>query len=164
MNARKAIREVLLRALLLAGAAAGLGLAANAVRPQRLPWVGDWARHVEARARQEKIPLATLAALRQAVAQGTAVVLDARPMADYAAGHIPGAAALPQDQVADFLAVRLAAYDRRQALVTYCAGAECDEALQLALLLRVQGYTNLALFAGGLREWRETGGAVEAGP
>ena len=50
---------------------------------------------------------------------------------------------------------------REQPIITCCARNDCDEGLELALFLRRTGYTNVTLFAGGLAEWRASGGTVE---
>ena len=150
--------------LTLALLAAGLGAAVNAARPDRLPWRGEWARHVETRAWQKKIRLAGLDTVRRAAHTGTPVLLDARPAADFRAGHLPRAQSLPFELAPELMAALQAALTREQALLTYCTRGDCDEGLELALFLRGQGYTNVMLFPGGLHEWRAAGGAVEVGP
>ncbi|MCX6996386.1 MAG: rhodanese-like domain-containing protein [Kiritimatiellaeota bacterium] len=144
--------------------AAGLGAAVNTVRPGRLPWRGDWARHVEARALRQQIRLAGLDTVRQAVNTGAPVLLDARPAADFRAGHLPRAQSLPFELAPELFAPLQATLTRAQPLLTYCTRNDCDEGLELALFLRQQGYTNVMLFPGGLHEWRAAGGAVEDGP
>jgi rhodanese-related sulfurtransferase len=52
--------------------------------------------------------------------------------------------------------------DLSENIITYCSNSDCDEGLELALLLRQAGYTRVALFAGGLNEWIAAGGAVES--
>jgi len=156
--------KLILQMLALTLAAAGLGAAVNAARPGGLPWRGDWAHHVENRAWQEHIRLAGLATVRAAVRAGAPLLLDARPAADFRAGHLPGARSLPFELAPEMLASLQVPIARDQAMVTYCARNDCDEGLELARLLRQVGYTNVLLFAGGLGEWRAAGGAVERGP
>src|SRR5262249_19413255 len=52
---------------------------------------------------------------------GQVLVLDVRPEAEYAAGHIPGAVNVPHDQ----LAARLAELPERADIVAYCRGRFC---------------------------------------
>ena len=155
--------KLMLQMLALILVATGLGAAVNAARPGRLPWRGDWDRHVETRALQQHIRLAGLATVQRAVNTGAPVLLDARPAADFRAGHLPRAQSLPFELAPEMLAGMQVPLARNQALLTYCARNDCDEGLELALLLRQQGYTNVMLFPGGLHEWRAGGGAVEGG-
>lgn len=151
----------LLRAAALLLLASACSAALNLVRHAPLPLRGDWSTHVENRALHAGLQLAGLGALRQAVAAGAPLVLDARPAADFRAGHIPGAQSLPFDLAAEMLASMQFELARDQPVITYCARHDCDEGLELALFLRRTGYTNALLFAGGLAEWRAAGGAVE---
>ena len=156
--------KLILPMLTLLLVAAGLGAAVNAARPGRLPWRGDWTRHVENRALQHNIRLAGLNTVQRAVDTGAPALLDARPAADFRAGHLPRAQSLPIELAPEMLAGMQVSLARDQALLTYCARSDCDEGLELALMLRQQGYTNVMLFPGGLQEWRAAGGAVEGGP
>src|SRR5262249_6692704 len=49
---------------------------------------------------------------------GQVLVLDVRPEAEYAAGHIPGAVSVPHDQ----LAARLAELPEKADIIAYCRG------------------------------------------
>jgi rhodanese-related sulfurtransferase len=48
-----------------------------------------------------------------------------------------------------------------QPILVYCSGAECEESLELGRFLIASGYTNIALFAGGMAEWTAAGHPVE---
>jgi rhodanese-related sulfurtransferase len=48
-----------------------------------------------------------------------------------------------------------------QPIVVYCSGPECDESLKLGEILITAGYTNIALFAGGMTAWTEAGYEVQ---
>jgi rhodanese-related sulfurtransferase len=156
--------KTLAQAFFLLLVAAALAVATNYLRTPRLPWRGEWARHVEHRAWQAGLRLVGPAAVRQAIEKGTPRLLDARPAADFRAGHIPQAQSLPFELATEMLATMQLDLARDQAIVTYCARADCDEGLELALLLRRAGFTNVTLFAGGLTEWRAAGGRVEVTP
>jgi rhodanese-related sulfurtransferase/DNA-binding MarR family transcriptional regulator len=92
---------------------------------------------------------------------GDVIVLDVRPAAEYAAGHIPGAINLPHD----LLAARLAQLSELPAgvdIIAYCRGRYCVYAPQAVRLLREHGYTARPL-DGGLPEWRQAGLPVQVG-
>lgn len=149
-------------ALLLAAAACGT--VANLVSPRRIPWVEDWAHYIEARALREGIALVTPGRAWDLLAAGTHVFFDARPAADYEAGHIPTAVSVPYDGVEEAMPRVQMLLTPAQPIVTYCSGRECDESFLLTLYLREQGFTNVVLFAGGFERWRAAGHPVEGGP
>ncbi len=90
--------------------------------------------------------------------RGTVVILDVRPAAEFAAGHIPGALSVPLDQ----LDAALARLPKRAEIVAYCRGPYCVLAPQAVERLRARGYRARRL-AGGLPEWRLAGLPVTAG-
>ena len=83
------------------------------------------------------------------------VVLDVRPAAEHAAGHLPGAVSIP---VAE-LRRRLAELPRDREIVAYCRGPYCAFAHEAVALLRDEGFTAKRL-EDGLPEWRSAGLAV----
>jgi rhodanese-related sulfurtransferase len=83
---------------------------------------------------------------------GQVLVLDVRPEAEYAAGHIPGAVSVPHDQ----LAARLAEIPESAEIVAYCRGRFCVFAPDAVRLLRARGFSARPL-EGGLPDWRLAG-------
>jgi rhodanese-related sulfurtransferase len=116
------------------------------VAPARDAYLGD---DVEEVSRDEL--------LRRASA-GDVIVLDVRPAAEFAAGHIPGAVSIPIDQ----LGQRLAELPAGTEVVAYCRGPYCVFAHDAVRLLRAQGCPARRL-TGGLPEWRLAGLPVVAG-
>jgi rhodanese-related sulfurtransferase/DNA-binding MarR family transcriptional regulator len=88
---------------------------------------------------------------------GQVLVLDVRPEAEYAAGHIPGAVNVPHDQ----LAARLAELPDGADVVAYCRGRYCVFAPDAVRLLRQRGFS-ARLLEGGLPDWRLAGLPVTA--
>jgi rhodanese-related sulfurtransferase len=86
--------------------------------------------------------------LRRA-SSGDLTVLDVRPAAEYAAGHIPGAVSIPIGQ----LAQRLAELPAGTEVVAYCRGPYCVFAHDAVRLLRAHGRAARRL-TGGMPEWR----------
>lgn len=139
--------------LLVAGICGGI---ANLVFPQRIAWVEDWSRHIEAQAYEMGITLISLNGTRQMVEKGEALIFDARPAVDYEAGHLPDALSLPYEEADRRLMAFEAILSSEQPMLTYCAGTDCDEALLLTDMLQKQGFTNIVMFAGGWEEWSAT--------
>jgi rhodanese-related sulfurtransferase/DNA-binding transcriptional ArsR family regulator len=83
------------------------------------------------------------------------VVLDVRPAAEYAAGHLPGAVSIP---VAE-LRRRLAELPGDREIVAYCRGPYCAFAHEAVGLLRQEGFAARRL-EDGLPEWQAAGLAI----
>jgi rhodanese-related sulfurtransferase len=94
--------------------------------------------------------------LADRIATGSVVVLDVRPPAEFAAGHIAGARSAPLDELAR-LASELPA---GREVVAYCRGPYCVYADDAVRLLREQGIDARRLDAG-FPEWRRAGRPVE---
>ncbi|TAN37276.1 MAG: rhodanese-like domain-containing protein [Verrucomicrobia bacterium] len=156
--------KLLAQVTLLLLIATAFSLISNYLRPQRLPWRGAWSKHVEHRAWQAGLRLVGPVTVRQAIETGSPKLLDARPTADFRAGHIPQAQSLPFELATEILAAMQIDLRRDQTIITYCAQSDCDEGLELALLLRRIGFTDVMLFAGGLADWRAADGCVEIAP
>jgi rhodanese-related sulfurtransferase len=89
---------------------------------------------------------------------GDTVVLDVRPAAEYAAGHLPGALHIPLEELAD----RLTELPPDADIVAYCRGQYCVLAHDAVRLLTGHGL-RARRAADGLLEWRVAGLPVEAG-
>jgi rhodanese-related sulfurtransferase len=96
--------------------------------------------------------------LARRLRDGQVLVLDVRPGAEYAAGHIPGAVSMPHDQ----LAARLAELPQGADIVAYCRGQYCVFAPDAVRLLRARGFSARPL-EGGLPDWRHAGLPVTTG-
>ncbi|HET9872527.1 MAG TPA: metalloregulator ArsR/SmtB family transcription factor [Propionibacteriaceae bacterium] len=88
--------------------------------------------------------------LRDRLRAGDVVVLDVRPEAEYAAGHIRGAVSIP---IAD-LKARLGDIPNGADVVAYCRGAYCVYADEAVRVLTRQGIA-AARLEDGFPEWAE---------
>ena len=83
--------------------------------------------------------------------------VDARPYADYAQGHIPGALHVPlrerdyEDRWWDFLANPRVKPE--QPMVVYCSGCCSTDSLFLALRLQETGFTRVQVYKDGFPGW-----------
>ncbi len=107
------------------------------VEPARRAYLGE---DVEQISREEL--------LRRASA-GQVTVLDVRPPAEYAAGHIPGAISIPISQLRE----RLAELPPGAEIAAYCRGPYCVFAHDAVRLLRASGLSARRL-DDGMPEWR----------
>lgn len=101
----------------------------------------------------EPLPAADLLAR---VRQGVVTVLDVRPVAEFASGHIPGAVNIPWD----LLGKRLRELPKGKEIVAYCRGPFCLMSFEAVRLLRSKGMRARRL-QDGMPEWRIAGLPVE---
>ena len=81
-------------------------------------------------------------------------VLDVRTPQEYAAGHVPGAVNVPQEQ----LASRLAEVPKDKDVVIYCRSGR--RSALAADVLAANGYTRLSHLDGDMNAWVEKGRPV----
>ncbi|RVX39750.1 ArsR family transcriptional regulator [Nonomuraea polychroma] len=96
--------------------------------------------------------------LRARVQAGDVVVLDVRPVEEYLAGHIPGAASIPVTELAD----RIGELPADTEIVVYCRGEYCVLAHDAVRLLTDHGRRAIRL-SDGMLEWRLSELPVETG-
>ncbi|TWD84019.1 ArsR family transcriptional regulator [Kribbella amoyensis] len=87
---------------------------------------------------------------------GDIVVLDVRPVPEYASGHLPGAISLPVDELQE----RLGEVRSGAQVVAYCRGPYCVYADDAVRLLTKNGRTAYRL-EDGFPEWSIAGLPVE---
>lgn len=84
-----------------------------------------------------------------------ALWLDARPAAEYAAGHVPGALRLTYESWEDDFAALAGAWDGRRVIVVYCGSASCQTSEGVARRLRADlGFAAVYALEGGWEAWR----------
>lgn len=96
--------------------------------------------------------------LMQRAKEGSVTVLDVRPPAEYAAGHLPGAVNVPLAE----LEKHLAEFDPAHEIVAYCRGPYCVLAFEAVSALRKKGFRARRL-QDGYPEWKQAGLPVEKG-
>lgn len=86
------------------------------------------------------------------------IILDTRPVTEYAAGHIAGAISVPVDD----LQRRLRQFPKGRNYVAYCRGPYCVYADRAVEILRSKGRRAERLLEG-FPEWKAAGFPVETG-
>jgi rhodanese-related sulfurtransferase len=100
--------------------------------------------------------------VRRILIDGSAILLDTRTPAEYAAGHIPGARNVGGGPAAQIAAVtHLTGGDKTVALVLYCNGPYCQASRRLSDQLLEAGFTNVRRYQLGIPVWRALGGPTE---
>jgi len=98
------------------------------------------------------------AELARRLRRGDVVVLDVRPLAEFAAGHIRGARSVPPQE----LRRQLRGLPKGLDVVAYCRGPYCVFADDAVRLLVAKGYQAKRL-VDGFPEWRRAGLPVAVG-
>ena len=96
--------------------------------------------------------------LLRRVRSGEAVLIDVRPVDEYRAGHLPGALAMPLDE----LEAHLEALPRDREVIAYCRGRYCVFADEAVAILRRHGLRARRMEEGPA-DWRLDGLPVEEG-
>jgi rhodanese-related sulfurtransferase len=105
--------------------------------------------------RDELEPVSRQELVRRLQEGDNLMVLDVRPAAEHAAGHLPGAVSIPVGE----LRRRLAELPGDREIVAYCRGPSCAFAHDAVALLREAGFQARRL-EDGLPEWQAAGLAV----
>lgn len=92
------------------------------------------------------------------LARREVTVLDVRPLAEYRAGHVPGACSIPVSE----LASRIAELHQGLPVVAYCRGPYCVFAPEAVRTLQARGVRAMRL-EEGFPEWRRAGLPVAVG-
>ena len=118
-------------------------------------------------------PLVDFETVREAVAEGSALVVDTREPEEFAAGHLPGAVQFDWRELVDENTRGLRSPDDARAvlgthgitpdrrLLLYCNTARRISHTYLALAHL--GYEDVGFYEGSLTEWERRGGPVEQG-
>lgn len=108
------------------------------------------------------LELVTAGELARRLNETGLLVVDVRPVTEYAAAHIPGALNMPHDQLTARLPQFIAALPDGADIVAYCRGRYCVFAPDAVRLLHQRGYAARVL-DGGLSQWRRAGLPLRTG-
>jgi rhodanese-related sulfurtransferase len=104
--------------------------------------------------------------VRQILDDGSAIVVDTRSTAEFAAGHLPGVRHIPtraDGPAAQYVeaVARLVGGNKAAALVLYCNGPFCKRTRSLGRHLVEAGFSNVRRYQLGIPVWRALGGPTE---
>ena len=87
------------------------------------------------------------------------IVFEALDRKYFDVGHIPTARVLPPAEIDAVVPAKVARKDA--AIVVYCASDTCANSHEAASHLAAQGYSNVAVYTGGKKDWSEAGLRLE---
>ncbi|MFT5498001.1 MAG: rhodanese-related sulfurtransferase [Kiritimatiellia bacterium] len=144
----------------------GFGSVANQFRApkERLPWVYQWTSRIVDKLEEKGIATFTTEEVDEALQTGRYLIVDARTLEKYDAGHIPMADPLPVAEFSNYFLNISVVATPADPLLIYCNGKNCDDSLQLVDLLLQQGYTNLTVYVDGFNAWKAAKKPIEPDP
>jgi rhodanese-related sulfurtransferase len=86
------------------------------------------------------------------------VFIDARFPSDFKSGHLEGAVSVPVNASDEERREAMAGVRKDKQIVCYCQSAGCKFAEEVAIRLKLDGYSNVSVFKGGWQEWKATTG------
>lgn len=95
--------------------------------------------------------------------ENLALFIDARPVEEYEAGHVPGAFNVPPSKISGISALLdfMGPGDR---IVVYCEGGSCDASHLVAIRLEDLGITTVYIDVDGYPGWTAAGHETADGP
>ena len=83
----------------------------------------------------------------------TLKVINVLPEEHYKKCHIKGSISISLARLKDAVGI----FDKNQEMVVYCASDTCTASKEAYTLLEELGFTNIATYEGGTKEWKEKG-------
>ncbi len=154
-------RTTLREAVILLAVSLLLGLMYNAVVGKGLFGPSDPA--TAPLTNETTLPSTEIISLQQAHdlhEEARALFVDTRHGFDFQLEHIPGAVNIPLDDARTVIPVLGEAKDRT--IVLYCDGTECNSSLEVGSLFLMNGYSDVRVFYGGWKAWKEMGYPTES--
>ena len=164
-SAAQSYKSMILSAVGVTVLGVALAAIANALMPTGTPWkTPPRPDKCGSQDKAGKLPRITPAQLKAALSKPGVAIFDARSVASYRAGHLPGARHL------DFAGARRAARAGRtpapigHKIVIYCASPDLSASRKVAQTLAALGFKRISLLDGGVAAWRKNGFPVEKKP
>ena len=110
---------------------------------------------VAAAHRASFLPKLSVDEIRQVDSETPVTLIDARFQRDFQRGHIDGAISVPVDLQPSELELALSGIPRSQPVVVYCQSRGCEFDERVAVRLAEEGFSDIRIFPGGWREYKE---------
>ena len=104
---------------------------------------------------QSPVPTSEMVTAAQARAwDSNAIWVDARPDAEFASDHVPGAVSLNEDRWNELLPQVLEVWSPEKKVVVYCSSLSCNASREVGRRLRKEAQLpNVFVLKGGWEEW-----------
>lgn len=128
----------------------------NMMRQDGLTLPGDWSDKARLTLDSGENLMISLDDAKKIFQARQAVFLDARPRAEYDAGHIQGARSLPWDSFDEQVESVMSDIGEQTTLITYCDGPTCNLSHELAMALIDMGYPTVRVLVNGWTVWQNS--------
>ena len=98
--------------------------------------------------------------VKDLVASGMAILIDARKQEMFVKGHIPGAISLPIEDFDREYANKKKYLNQKKLIIVYCIGNNCTDSQLLCERLHQIGYEDIFIYKEGLEGWTNRGNEV----
>ncbi len=162
------------QALILLCLAAVLGLGVNFFSPNKIDYIGKFrdlhsgdAPIIPPSAEPGDPPFIGINEAQMEHATSKTLFIDARTAEEFECGTIPGSINISFDNLpaegdlTPYFDSTTGHVAKDYPIIIFCSGEECDLSTQLARNMKRCGYTKLAIFFGGAREWEKFGLEME---
>ena len=161
-NIRVYVKRLIIRSLFLVVIASAVGLIVNAVRTPNVDLFGyqpPKKKIVEAAKASKEATISdiNLATALELQKTSGALFIDARKKVEFDTGHIRGAINIPSEVFDEAFPPHKPSILKADKIVTYCSDVECDEAYELAEMLRETLRRSILVFGGGMKEYQGKG-------
>jgi rhodanese-related sulfurtransferase len=167
------MNQTVKQSLILVIVASFFSLAVNLVSPNKIDFIGKFrdlhgstGPIVPPSAEPGDPPFIDVNEAQMEHATSKTIFVDARNRDEFECGTIPGSInipfeGLPEGDLGKYFDSTLSGVPKDDPIIVFCSGEECDLSTQLARNLKRVGYTSLAIFFGGAREWEKFGLEME---
>jgi len=147
------LTKPLYEAMLIIFLSSGVALIVNFIRTDTIPLTESYTHEAGTIAEQE----ISVKAAKKMIAEGTAILVDARSSDDFTGKHISGALNLPDQEFDECIDNFLSTIQihPETTIITYCDGAQCDLAKNLAKKLNLVGFNRAFYIKNGWSKWQE---------
>ena len=146
------LKKNLTEALIICFLAIGIAVVTNIMRSDPLPlFVRDTLD--DPKEAESAIRKMDIEAAKDHFSEQNALFADARSEIDFATGHISGAVNLPPQQMDQWFENIFSSVEPERTIITYCNGANCELAIQLAQILTDAGFEKVYYLVDGYGQW-----------
>jgi len=103
---------------------------------------------------QKQVTTVSLEQVRDGIAAGSILCIDARSSSEFKRGHLRGAISLPFADLDHALSQNLQIFIQNKPIIIYCGGDGCDLSPLLARKLSEIGFDQVSVFQAGWNTWK----------
>jgi rhodanese-related sulfurtransferase/predicted double-glycine peptidase len=147
------LKRVCLQAVVIVGVVFVAAFTFHAVSPTGFLRNPTAVAEVARRYHSVEFPEVSTEQMEQIITEKKTTIIDARFAEDYHFSAMPNAINIPVHSALEHRQKALRGIALRQPIVVYCQSSSCDFSDEIAKFLKFNGFTNVAIYRGGFRDW-----------